>query len=132
MPAPRTAVQLIARHSRAPAALSTNSSPSRMYRASMASEAWPVCCLIFHDETPLAAALGPHPTQDERGHSYSRGEEAPALYFPPESWRENADYLYGVDLYNHGYLWEAHEAWEGLWHKAADCFVETLGDDRYL
>ncbi len=26
-----------------------------MYRASMASEAWPVCCLIFHDNTPAAA-----------------------------------------------------------------------------
>ena len=23
-----------------------------------------------------------------------------------------------MDLYNHGYLWEAHEAWEGLWHLA--------------
>jgi hypothetical protein len=35
--------------------------------------------------------------------------------------------LWGVDLYNHGYLWEAHEAWESLWHVAkadrdqADC-----------
>ena len=29
-----------------------------------------------------------------------------------------AVFLYGVDLYNHGYLWEAHEAWEGLWHQA--------------
>lgn len=24
-------------------------------------------------------------------------------------------YLWGVDLYNHGFAWEAHEAWEGLW-----------------
>jgi hypothetical protein len=24
--------------------------------------------------------------------------------------------LYGLDLFNHGYYWEAHEAWEGLWH----------------
>jgi predicted metal-dependent hydrolase len=23
--------------------------------------------------------------------------------------------LYGVDLFNHGYYWEAHESWEGLW-----------------
>jgi predicted metal-dependent hydrolase len=28
---------------------------------------------------------------------------------------DSADYLYGVDLYNHGYWWEAHESWEGLW-----------------
>ena len=23
--------------------------------------------------------------------------------------------LYGIDLFNHGFYWEAHEAWEGLW-----------------
>lgn len=34
----------------------------------------------------------------------------------PEAWATSEDYLFGVDLYNHGYLWEAHEAWEGLWH----------------
>jgi hypothetical protein len=33
----------------------------------------------------------------------------------PERWRECHDWLYGVDLYNHGYWWEAHEAWEGPW-----------------
>ena len=60
----------------------------------------------------------PHPTGDPRGHSYSNAAEAPAVYLPPADWRENADYLYGVDLYNHGFLWEAHEAWEGLWHQA--------------
>jgi hypothetical protein len=24
----------------------------------------------------------------------------------------------GLDLFNHGYYWEAHEAWEGLWRVA--------------
>ncbi|MEX0716470.1 MAG: DUF309 domain-containing protein [Planctomycetaceae bacterium] len=24
--------------------------------------------------------------------------------------------LRGLDLFNHGYYWEAHEAWEELWH----------------
>ena len=24
----------------------------------------------------------------------------------------------GLDLFNHGYYWEAHEAWEGLWQVA--------------
>jgi hypothetical protein len=24
--------------------------------------------------------------------------------------------LYGVDLFNQGYYWEAHEVWEELWH----------------
>ena len=60
----------------------------------------------------------PHPTRDSRGHSYSDEPEPPAGYYPPEHWAENEDFLYGVDLYNHGYLWEAHEAWEGLWHQA--------------
>lgn len=38
---------------------------------------------------------------------------------PPDRWRESTDYLYGVDLFNHGFFWEAHEVWEGLWHQAA-------------
>jgi predicted metal-dependent hydrolase len=27
-------------------------------------------------------------------------------------------YLRGIDFFNHGYYWEAHEAWENLWHAA--------------
>jgi predicted metal-dependent hydrolase len=27
-------------------------------------------------------------------------------------------FLWGLDLFNHGYYWEAHEAWEGLWQVA--------------
>lgn len=27
-------------------------------------------------------------------------------------------FLWGIDLFNHGYYWEAHEAWEGLWQVA--------------
>lgn len=30
-------------------------------------------------------------------------------------WRESEEFAYGVDLFNHGFYWEAHEAWEGLW-----------------
>ena len=58
----------------------------------------------------------PHPTGDPRGHSYTGEREEPPPWLPPEDWRSCEDYLWGVDLYNHGYLWEAHEAWEGLWH----------------
>lgn len=60
----------------------------------------------------------PHPTRHPDGHSYSAAPEAASAYLPPERWRENEEYLFGADLYNHGYLWEAHEAWEGLWHRA--------------
>jgi predicted metal-dependent hydrolase len=57
----------------------------------------------------------PHPTRDPAGHSFGRSEPEPPR-LPPALWRANEPYLFGVDLYNHGYLWEAHEAWEGLWH----------------
>lgn len=30
-------------------------------------------------------------------------------------WSEDSGYLHGVDLFNHGCYWEAHEAWEDLW-----------------
>lgn len=33
----------------------------------------------------------------------------------PLQWLECSDYLYGVDLFNRAYLWEAHEAWEVVW-----------------
>ena len=59
----------------------------------------------------------PHPNRDARGHSFGV-EEPPAVHAPAERWKEDEEYLYGVDLYNHGYLWEAHEAWERLWHLA--------------
>ena len=62
----------------------------------------------------------PHPINDPEGHSYGLEEAGDEPIPPPEAWRENEDYLYGVDLYNFAYWWEAHEAWEGLWHEAED------------
>ena len=57
----------------------------------------------------------PHPQRDPAGHSY--GEHGPtAVHVDADDWRDNEPYLFGVDLYNHGFLWEAHEAWEGIWH----------------
>ena len=32
-----------------------------------------------------------------------------------DSLQTSADFLWGVDLYNHQYFWEAHEVWEDLW-----------------
>jgi hypothetical protein len=57
----------------------------------------------------------PHPQSNPAGHSYGRREPVP----PPisdENWLQSVAYLYAVDLFNHGYYWEAHEAWESLWH----------------
>lgn len=56
----------------------------------------------------------PHPTRDPAGHSYGH-DEPDGRYWPPEQWRDNQSYLLGVDLYNAGYFWESHEAWEALW-----------------
>lgn len=41
----------------------------------------------------------------------------------PERWRDDDDWLFGVDLWNERFLWEAHEAWEGPW-RAARCVDE--------
>ncbi len=35
--------------------------------------------------------------------------------FDPREWPTSTDYLYGVDLFNYCYWWEAHEVWEGIW-----------------
>lgn len=50
----------------------------------------------------------PHPTRSPQGHSYRRDPEPLSSAFE-----------WGVDLYNHGYPWEAHEAWEDLWRAAS-------------
>ncbi len=58
----------------------------------------------------------PHPTRDPAGHSY---EPTPTPNRHPawsvDAWQTLPDWLYGVDLFNRFYFWEAHEAWEGLW-----------------
>ncbi len=56
----------------------------------------------------------PHPRNDPAGHSYALEDEYLA-HFGPDDWRDCGPYLYGVDLFNHGYWWEAHEAWESVW-----------------
>jgi len=64
--------------------------------------------------------LHPHPNRDPKGHSYTPNptlnRHAP---WSPAEWRTLDDWLYGVDLFNYFYFWEAHEAWEGLWAAVA-------------
>lgn len=56
----------------------------------------------------------PHPIRDPRGHSHARkGKTSKPLV--PEQWADNRSYLMAIDLFNHGYYWEAHEEWERLW-----------------
>ena len=61
--------------------------------------------------------LNKHPTAHPEGHS--RGHDIAdeiKTHMAPENWQQNDVYLFGVDLYHQGYLWESHEAWEALWH----------------
>ena len=52
----------------------------------------------------------PHPVRDPLGHSYQLQP------VPVDATIESEEFLWGEDLFNHGYYWEAHEAWEGIWH----------------
>jgi predicted metal-dependent hydrolase len=56
----------------------------------------------------------PHPVRDPTGHSYHVEPIPVAAEASPSS----DAFLWGLDLFNHGYYWEAHEAWEGLWQVA--------------
>jgi hypothetical protein len=74
----------------------------------------------FVPEEPLppythVPGVTPHPVSDPRGHSHGITAERPAAP-DPQRWQSCRAYLRGVDLFNHGYFWEAHEVWEGLWH----------------
>ncbi|WP_447979492.1 DUF309 domain-containing protein [Candidatus Nitrospira bockiana] len=44
--------------------------------------------------------------------------EARTIACDPSRWRDNAAYVYAVDLYNFGYWWESHEVLEELWNAA--------------
>jgi predicted metal-dependent hydrolase len=52
--------------------------------------------------------------RDPTGHSY-HVERIPVA---AEASLSSDAFLWGLDLFNHGYYWEAHEAWEGLWRVA--------------
>jgi hypothetical protein len=56
----------------------------------------------------------PHPTRDPEGHSYNKPLEQ-LDSFEVDQWQYCDEYLYGIDLFNHSYWWEAHEALEAVW-----------------
>jgi len=60
--------------------------------------------------------VNPHPVRDPHGHSHEPSPAAPACdSWEPGAWNELTDWLWGVDLFNAFFFWEAHEAWERLW-----------------
>lgn len=91
-------------------------SPAPLVEPSPPDPSWP-----RYSSRPLppyrfVPGLNPHPHRDPGGHS--RAEPPAPGPWSPEDWRELDPYLYGVDLHNFAYWWEAHEAFEGLWHAA--------------
>ncbi|HEX6963103.1 MAG TPA: DUF309 domain-containing protein [Lacipirellula sp.] len=61
--------------------------------------------------------FAPHPVSDGRGHMHGAVAQ-PVAPLTDGQWQDSEAYRYGIDLFNHGYYWEAHEAWESLWHAA--------------
>lgn len=61
----------------------------------------------------------PHPISHPDGHSYSPSGHpvTTGAAQPPSlvSWPPPSDLLFGLDLFNHAFYWEAHEIWEQLW-----------------
>jgi hypothetical protein len=58
--------------------------------------------------------ITPHPYREEGGHSF--GQDEPTVErLDPSAPLASTAYLYGFDLFNHGYFWESHVWWEALW-----------------
>lgn len=71
-----------------------------------------------------------HPTADPSGHS-ARQVPPSSQRLTQNNWFDVNDYLFGCDLYNHGFWWEAHEAWERVWLARqpgddTDCYLRAL------
>lgn len=63
--------------------------------------------------------LHPHPFRHPGGHMFTGGAaptEAP--WDPATPWEQDRRYLRALDLFDHRYPWEAHEALEVLWRSA--------------
>ena len=58
--------------------------------------------------------LWPHPHSDANGHRFKPTFAEIHL----DKLDRDPTFRLAVDLFNSGYYWEAHEAWETLWHAA--------------
>ena len=59
----------------------------------------------------------PHPHSSPEGHRFG-ADLPPIVSLEAAAWSACHPYRLGIDLFNHGYSWEAHELWESLWHAA--------------
>jgi uncharacterized protein len=64
--------------------------------------------------THVTGSGTPHPYRDPRGHSYNR-RPGPPKALQEDRWAENRSYLLGLDYFNLGFYWEAHDEWDRLW-----------------
>ena len=58
----------------------------------------------------------PRPLREELG--YSHGEFDVFEEIDPDRWHKSEAYLFGIDLYHQGYLWESREQWQNLYKLA--------------
>jgi hypothetical protein len=79
----------------------------------------------------------PHPVTDPRGHSYRAHAASHHVAIPPAALAQlptdpasrrrllaatltaTPQWRSALDLFNEGFYWEAHEAWEGFWNALA-------------
>lgn len=62
-------------------------------------------------------SVTPHPINNPRGHSFQLSHipcETPQWTTLPN----HRHFQCGLELFNAGYYWEAHESWEGVWNAA--------------
>lgn len=57
--------------------------------------------------------MHPHPFSDPLGHSYGIAHDA---IDPTDELVIRSVHDWAIDMFNVGYYWESHEAWESLWH----------------
>ena len=77
---------------------------------SMSDESLPLPAYSFVPGGPW-----PHPTGSPQGHSFGR-ERSTLAPIDTIKTVDSAPFLRGIALFNAGYYWEAHDAWESLWH----------------
>ena len=83
----------------------------------MTARSEPVQRLLPDEPFPAYAYVPgrfPHPTSDPAGQSHGIEPVVPEK-LEPEKWPECRPYLHGLDLFNAGFYWESHVAWESLW-----------------
>lgn len=61
--------------------------------------------------------LQAHPWRSESGHHHTdRLSKMEPMWWEGVDWCSHDWFLHGCDLFDHRYLWEAHEVWEEIWH----------------